>query len=344
MSLRMKTRFPSKKAIGVAAIVISLFLVTTGALLLHIRNVRLRLKTPHSGELRAADELAWNNRWIEASSLYEEIEERSRKEGNQAVELYAHVSRFVMRAEFEPIQPLLNELETDQHLPIASTPQLRLRLRVIEGMLATNYDASVARRVWSRVEEEASSQQEYRLLMRAEGEAGIADFFLGDVRSAKKEVTRAWIAAKYLRDPAARVRYASIYGAGLVELHRFDEALHVLDSAIAVAGSHPEIAYPSIAYNAKIDALRGLHRDQEALRLASVYMERLRSDHLDSHLFQLRLSRGQIFEDLGENRSSESDYSEALSYAHRVGFWRGIVQAGYLMAMRSFVLESSERP
>lgn len=210
-------------------------LMVTGALLIHIEDVNFRLKTPHRNELNSADELAWNNRWIEASAIYQDIEPRSRKEENEAVALYAHVSRFVMRAESEPVQPLLHELEADQNLPVAATPRLHLRLLVIEGMLATNYDAALARRVWTRVEEEASSQQEYRLRMRAQGEKGIADFYLGDVRSAKKEVTRAWIAAKYLRDPAAQVRYASVYGAGLVELRRFDEAIHILDTAIAVA-------------------------------------------------------------------------------------------------------------
>ncbi|MCU1323521.1 MAG: hypothetical protein JWM43_3170 [Acidobacteriaceae bacterium] len=187
-------------------------------------------------------------------------------------------------------------------------------------MLATNYDAALAKRVWTRVEEEASSQHEYRLRMRAEGEKGIASFFLGDIRSAKKDVTRAWIAAKYLRDPAAQVRYASVYGAGLVELRRFDEAIRILDKAIAVANSHPQIAYPSIAYNAKIDALRGLSRGQEALKLADVYLERLPSDHLDSHLFQIRVSKGQIYEDLGDSQSAETEYGQALDYAQKVGF------------------------
>ncbi len=310
--------------------------MTAGTLILRRQELGFRLKTHQGDRLDIADELAWNNRWIEASAIYRDIESQARKEGNETAVLYAHVSQFIMRAESEPVQPLLRELDADQRVPLAKVPQLHLRILVIEGMLATNYDAALAKQLWARVEDEASSHQQYRLRMRAEGEMGVADFFLGNIRSAKKEITRAWIAAKCIRDPAAQVRYASIYGAGLVELHRFDEALRVLDSAIALAGSHPEIAYPSIAYNSKIDALRGLHRDQEALRLASIYLERLRSDHLDSHLFQLRVSRGQIYHDLGENRPSEEDYSQALSYAHSVGFWRGIVQAGYLMADEQF--------
>lgn len=328
----MKRRYISKKLTGATATVVVLVIATVVALFLKLEEVHFRLKTSHPNQLHAADELAWNNRWVEASTLYEELEERSRNEGNEAVALYAHVSCFVTRAEFEPVQPLLHELENDLNLPVAATPRLHLRLLVIEGMLATNYDAALAKRVWIRVEEDAINQQEYRLRVRALGEEGIADFFLGDVRSAKKEVTQAWLAAKYMRDPAAQVRYASVYGTALVELHRFDEAIHILDAAIAVASSHPEVAYPSIAYNSKIDALRGLHRGQEALQLAEVYLNHLPSKTLDSHLFQLRLSRGQIYADLGAIQPSEMEYEQALNYAHKVGFWRGIVRAGSLLA------------
>jgi hypothetical protein len=53
------------------------------------------------------------------------------------------------------------------------------------------------------------------LASRAIGEQGIAAFLLGDISTAKKDVIEAWTVAK-VADPAARVRYASVYGAGLV--------------------------------------------------------------------------------------------------------------------------------
>jgi hypothetical protein len=37
-------------------------------------------------------------------------------------------------------------------------------------------------------------------------------------------------------DPGAHIRYASMYGTGLVELHKYKEALGPLDEAIKVAG------------------------------------------------------------------------------------------------------------
>jgi hypothetical protein len=55
----------------------------------------------------------------------------------------------------------------------------------------------------------------------------------------------------------------------LVELQKYGEALGPLDEAIKVSTDKPDVAYPTIAINAKVEALSGLGRNQEALALAS---------------------------------------------------------------------------
>ncbi len=109
----------------------------------------------------------------------------------------------------------------------------------------------------------------YELATRAEGEQGIATFLLGDVDTAKKQVVRAWGLSKVEYDPAATVRYASDFGAGLVQIQRFKEAMTFLNQAINVASSTKGVAFPTIAVYAKIDALVDLHQYDEALGLAS---------------------------------------------------------------------------
>jgi tetratricopeptide (TPR) repeat protein len=135
---------------------------------------------------------------------------------------------------------------------------------------------------WSEVQFLATSQHHYLLASRAIGEQGIAAFLLGDIATAKKDVLKAWTIAKVV-DPSAHIRYVSMYGTGLVKLHKYKEALGSLDEAIRVASKTRGAAYPTIASPAKIEALSGLEENKEALALAAEEMRRV-SNLLDALL------------------------------------------------------------
>ncbi len=282
--------------------------------------------------LARADDLAWNNQWLAAAPLYLNAEHLFRQEHRPAEALYAHVSQFIPRAESESLPDLIVELKHDLKDPEAQVLKTRLRILLIEGMVETNYDASMARTTWETVETAASQQHQYRLMMRAEGEQGIAAYLLGDLTTAKELVTRAWLASKILNDSAAHVRYASVYGAGLVEMQRYDEAMRVLSEATGTAERSPGVAYPSIAMNSKIDALRGLGRYDEALSLATDAITRLPSSNLDAHLFQILTAKGEIYGDLNRWDDAAKQYELSLTYARHLGYWRGIIQTGGLAA------------
>jgi tetratricopeptide (TPR) repeat protein len=80
----------------------------------------------------------------------------------------------------------------------------------------------------------------------------------------------------------------------LVELQKYSEALGPLDEAIKVSKDKPDVAYPTIAINAKIEALSGLGRNQEALALASEAMQRASNYHLAGHLYELYQTRASV--------------------------------------------------
>jgi tetratricopeptide (TPR) repeat protein len=200
-------------------------------------------------------------------------------------------------------------------------------------MLETNYDAASARTTWSQVTQLARRRGHFMLAARATGEQGIAAFILGDISKAKKQVVSAWTLAKALHDTAAKVRYASVYGAGLVQLHRYKEALTPLDEAIQTAASNPEIAYPSIAVATKIDALRGLHRYNEALILSSDALAHLPNASLKGHELQILSSRAEVYEDLNQWDSAISDCNKAIECARTLSYWRGITEIGGFLAV-----------
>src|SRR6266567_1796276 len=116
------------------------------------------------------------------------------------------------------------------------------------------------------------------------------------------------------QDPDTRLRILEIrgmiesnYGAGLVELRRYKEALTALDEAINTEEAHAEVGYPSIAINSKIDALRGLQRYTEAVALANEALTRVPNPSLRGHYHQLYLSRASVYENLNQWDKATAD-------------------------------------
>ena len=259
----------------------STFRIAAGLLLAVLLSIVgyhvLRKRNPHAPEalLKRADDMSWLNNWIGAAPLYRQAELQFTQKGQFSKALYASVSEIPARSESSTSFPAqIASLRHDLELPAAQDPETRLRVLTVLGMLEVNYDSEMARQTWSEVQSLATSQHHYLLASRAIGEQGIAAFLLGDIATAKKDVLKAWMIAKVV-DPAAHIRYASMYGTGLVELHKYKEALGPLDEAIRVASKTRGAAYPTIAITAKIEALSGLGENTEALTLAAEEMRRV---------------------------------------------------------------------
>jgi CHAT domain-containing protein len=284
------------------------------------------------GLLDKADSLSWENRWAEARPYYREAAKLFHKEGQPAKALYAEVSEIPAD---ESTSSLANILHLNQALtwPEGKAPATRLRILTILGTLEINYDAGEALTTWREVERMALRQGQVRLSSRAGGEQGIAAFILGDTVSAKNKVLKAWALSEVEHDPAATVRYASIYGAGLVQIRRYKEALMPLNKAISIAKNNPKIAYPTIAIYAKIDALAGMHEHSQALELADESLKRLEGTPYDGHKTQVLISRGSIERRQGSLTAAIADFQRAVSISQRIDNYRGIVDAGGQLAL-----------
>jgi CHAT domain-containing protein len=308
------------------------FRIAAGSLLVVLLGVVgfqvLRWRNPVSPEaiLARADQMSWLNGWIAAEPLYRQAELQFAQRHQPSKALYARVSEMPAHSESSTSVPAqIAQLTNDLALPEAQEPETRLRALTILGMLEVNYDAGMARTTWADVEALALRQHQYLLAARAMGEQGIAAFLLGDIATAKKNVVKAWMVAK-AADPGAHIRYASMYGAGLVEMHKYKEALGPLNEAIKVAGKTRGAAYPTIAITAKIEALSGLGENKEALVLAGEEMQRVSGYHLAGHLYELYQTRAGVYERMGQWDQAVSDYGQAVQYAKQLSYWRGLTQ------------------
>ena len=319
-------RFSPKRTQSVAVLVTCTVAIILVVAFVRYRNRRRIDSDSADALLQRADDLAWNGQWIEAAPLFRQAEMKYIAERNGSKALYAQVSQTPAKAEATSLSDTIYALTQDLKKPEAADPETRLRILEVRGMIENNYDASLARQTWSQVAVLARERGHFLLASRALGEEGISAFLLGETATAKKQVLTAWGVAKVAHDISAQVRYASLYGAGLVEMHRYQQGLKPLDEAIAIARAHPAVAYPAVAISSKIDALRGLHRYQEALSLANQALAEIPSPSLKGHYYQILTSRASIYEDIGQWYNAIADFKQALSLATQLDYWRGVTQ------------------
>ena len=191
---------------------------------------------------------------------------------------------------------------------------------------------AAAKSTWESVKTLAASRHEYLLASRALGEQGIAAYVLGDIGTAKKQVGSAWTVAKYAGDQAAQIRYASAYGMGLVDVKRYRESLGPLNEALNVYRQHTDLGYPAEAIATKIEALSGLGNYSQALSLLGDALRYATTHHWLGELYQLYSIRAGIHERQGVWNLARADYEAALSHARTIGYWRGLAEAGGLLA------------
>ncbi len=284
------------------------------------------------GLLDRADLLSWGNRWAEAKPLYEQAATKFTQQGETSKALYAAVSEIPVD-ETVSASTYIFRLTNDLKTPEAQDPETRLRILTVLGLVETNYNAALALPTWQKVQRLALERGHLMLASRSQGEQGIATYILGDKATGAKLTIRAWTLAKAEHDTAATVRYASLYGAGQVDMQEYKKALKPLDEALRLAQETPSVAYPTIAVDAKIEALGGLHRYDEALQLSNVALQRLQGTLFDGEKTEVYLDRAEIERGQGNLTAAAADCERSLAISHRITYYRGIVNAAGRLAL-----------
>ena len=143
-------RFPPKRIQSFALIVMCAVAFAAIAVFTAYHFGRRRVAGSADALLQRADEMSWNNQWIEAEPIYKQAEEMFVRNGNRSKALYAQVSQIPPHSEAASIRSTINALTADLSKPEAKDPETRLRILVILGMIETNYDAGFARATWDR--------------------------------------------------------------------------------------------------------------------------------------------------------------------------------------------------
>jgi CHAT domain-containing protein len=319
---------------NIARAVFVLFILVGCGLVLGpaIRFQRRHSSDPATRLLEEADEKAWLNAWLEAAPLYRQAEKIYENRHDDSRALYARVSQIPADSEHSSLPDQIMQLTRYLDLPPAKDYDTRLRILGVRGFLEVNYDAGMTSRTYAEIERMAWWRGHILIAARAIGEQGIADFLTGNIASAKRKVVYAWMVSKILHDPAAHIRYASLYAEGLVRLGRYEEARKPIQEAIQVATRTPGTPYPSMAKTSLVEALTGEGKYGEALSILNEDEQWTKGHKLEGHLFEVESSRGAVLERQGKTNLAIAAYVRANEHAKHLSYWRGINEIGGPMA------------
>ena len=105
-----------------------------------------------------------------------------------------------------------------------------------------------------------------------------------------------------------------------------------MNQAITLAAEQPDVGYPSIAIYQKINALAGLHQNNEALKLVDESLVRLQGTPLEGQKTELYISRGDIERNQGKLQLAVEDYKKSVKISRSITYYRGITDASGLLA------------
>lgn len=280
--------------------------------------------TGQSEALRKALAYADVYNWYEAGALFLEAERNAVSLGEAKTATYARIgllrSTMEQRVLDEVAEAVANELASNPLLQ--SDPELRIFALQVKGDVDFELDASLAKQDWQEVLEVAQRSDNKKWIRRARGELGLAAFVEGDLLTARQQVATAVIEATLSGDIGSQVRYLGAIGTGFTAMRNFDEGLTRLDQALAIAAKNPMVGYSFPTQEAKIQALSGLGRLNEAMTLAMEVAEEARRRDKRVKEAQVYVTMGKILLKQDRFADAEGQFRAAAKLSEEGGFTR----------------------
>jgi CHAT domain-containing protein len=283
--------------------------------------------------LAEADHYGWLGNAAFAGPLYIEAEKLFAAKGDKRGELYARVGRIRATAETMPFTQVSALLQEQLEDPIVQNdPQLKLRYLTAKGYTDLDIDPLSARKEWEQAQVLAGKVGDRAREARASGELGIISFLAGDGAAAKKLVGNAFMSAVITGDVGAQVRYLSMFGNGLNQLKRFDEAVEYFNRALKLANQTPDIGFPFMAYEGKAEALIGMNSTPEAESLLTSAIDEAKRSGRRGHESQLYLVLGKTARAQGDEAAAIKHLQNAAEIARYGQFYRMDADAMFELA------------
>jgi len=261
--------------------------------------------------------------WPAAHPLYERAEKNFEQLGDRRNAAYARIGR--LRSEFgaRSYEDVARDLERELRTPVVDNdPRLKLWAYAAKGYTDIEINAPTAKQDWEQVLTLARQMSDKKWINRAQGELGIITFLEGDWKRGAWLVGKAYFETSSAGDIGSQIRYLQFIGAGLNEVNRQSEALHLFDRAMELARDTPGAGFPYMAYEVKAQALTTLGRGEQAEGLLEKTLAQGRAAHRLDTEAQVQTQLGEVELKLGDQRNGVRDLEAAGMLAQRYGFHR----------------------
>ena len=250
--------------------------------------------------LKEADRLAWLKNWNRAEPLFRAAEVGFKASGDQRNALYAEVSGLRGELPRLALARVSQKVENYLNSPLVQSDlRLQLRCLAVKGDVDLDFDDRLAADDWERARDVATQLGEREWVARANGELGIVAFLHGDSSKALQLVFGALKSAQASHDVGAEIRYLTLLGHGMAEVGHYEQGLTMVDKAIALVETQPDLKDPMMQWSTKASVLERMGRVKDAESLTQRGMKVAGQDGYRGYAAELGVTLADIDERSG---------------------------------------------
>lgn len=269
--------------------------------------------------------------WTAAAADYAEAEKLFIAAGDERNALHARLGR--IRANVEADQKSLPKLSLELEAELDSNPllqhdkELRMFCLIVKGDIDTEVNTAAMKDDWLEVEKLARELGNAKWQYRALAQLGVAAFYNADLETARTNAGTALALASKHEDAGGQIRILTILANGFAHTKMHEQALPLIEKALAISSQIPDTGYPYTLQAIRIAALIGVNRLEQARQIANEVLTRSRENQRTAHEANALVLTAIIDQAQGNDQGALSLLNTATARAEMSGLPRVVAEA-----------------
>ncbi len=271
--------------------------------------------------------------WTDAGPEFKQAESLFEAQHDERNALYARIGFLRGTMEGHSLEDVKREL--DQILSrqdVQGDPDLLLLASIARADIDGEINAEAAKEDWIRIGKLASASNNEKWVNRALAEQSFSEFLTGNISKGKALIAKALGVAQKTNDFGAQIRYLTAVSAALSQSQNYDQALDYVTRALQLAKSRPQVGYPFVSEEYKLEALVGLRRFDAAETLAQQIIAESDARSKRVKQAQALITLARIQAQTGRKETAIQTLKEAGQLAETGDFTRLLADTQFVLA------------